>query len=43
MLDESTARKLIGQLVSAVTDMHKVGIVHRDLKIENFLLTDGKG
>ena len=42
MLDEQTARKLIGQLVSAVSDMHNAGIVHRDLKIENFLLTESR-
>ena len=39
-LTENLARRLIKQLISAVQAMHKTGIVHRDLKIENFLLTD---
>lgn len=40
-LTENLARRLVKQLMSAVAEMHKKGIVHRDLKIENFLLTDG--
>jgi len=37
-LDEDTARRYIAQLVSAVYSMHLRGVLHRDLKIENFLL-----
>lgn len=41
-LDESTAKRIVAQLVSAVDTMHKAGIVHRDLKIENFLLNENE-
>jgi len=37
-LKDSTARKLFAQLVSGVGYLHKKGIVHRDLKLENLLL-----
>ena len=40
-LKDNTARKLFAQLVSGVGYLHKKGIVHRDLKLENLLL-DGK-
>eukprot|EP00795_Rhopilema_esculentum_P017357 gene17357-8945_t len=39
-LDENTTRKYIQQLLSAVNSMHHSGVVHRDLKIENFLLDE---
>ncbi|XP_002154410.3 uncharacterized protein LOC100214698 isoform X1 [Hydra vulgaris] len=41
-IDEAMAKKLVFQLVSAVLSMHKAGVVHRDLKIANFLLTEEK-
>lgn len=37
-LKDNTARKLFAQLVSGVGYLHKKGIVHRDLKLENLLL-----
>ena len=37
-LKDHTARKLFAQLVSGVGYLHKKGIVHRDLKLENLLL-----
>ncbi|KAK3096879.1 hypothetical protein FSP39_004355 [Pinctada imbricata] len=37
-LPEYECRKYIRQIVSAVDHMHKNNIVHRDLKLENFLL-----
>ena len=37
-LKDPTARKLFAQLVSGVGYLHKKGIVHRDLKLENLLL-----
>ena len=37
-LRDGTARKLFAQLVSGVGYLHKKGIVHRDLKLENLLL-----
>ena len=37
-LKDSSARKLFAQLVSGVGYLHKKGIVHRDLKLENLLL-----
>lgn len=38
---EGEARKLFGELTVAVGFMHRQGVVHRDLKLENVLL-DGE-
>ncbi|PAA53734.1 hypothetical protein BOX15_Mlig019665g1 [Macrostomum lignano] len=38
-LTEYETRKYIRQIVQAVNYMHSLGILHRDLKIENLLLT----
>jgi protein-serine/threonine kinase len=37
-LKDNAARRLFAQLVSGVGYLHKAGIVHRDLKLENLLL-----
>ncbi|KAL9586372.1 MAG: hypothetical protein Q9212_000944 [Teloschistes hypoglaucus] len=37
-LKDPSARKLFAQLISGVGYLHKKGIVHRDLKLENLLL-----
>ncbi|KAK2743795.1 hypothetical protein FQN57_004732 [Myotisia sp. PD_48] len=37
-LKDNPARRLFAQLVSGVGYLHKLGIVHRDLKLENLLL-----
>lgn len=37
-LKDNTAKRLFAQLVSGVGYLHKKGIVHRDLKLENLLL-----
>ena len=37
-LKDGPAKRLFAQLVSGVGYLHKVGIVHRDLKLENLLL-----
>ena len=39
-LSERRARQYFGQLLSAVAYCHRYGIVHRDLKIENILITE---
>ncbi|XP_051852677.1 hormonally up-regulated neu tumor-associated kinase homolog A-like [Antechinus flavipes] len=39
-LDEKEVRRFIKQIMSAVGHLHHHGIVHRDLKIENFLLDE---
>ncbi|XP_056419559.1 hormonally up-regulated neu tumor-associated kinase homolog A-like [Hyla sarda] len=39
-LDENDVRKYTRQIMSAVEHLHCHGIVHRDLKIENFLLDE---
>ncbi|XP_018117793.2 hormonally up-regulated neu tumor-associated kinase [Xenopus laevis] len=39
-LEERDVRRYIRQLLSAVEHLHRHGIVHRDLKIENFLLDE---
>ncbi|KAL4787484.1 hypothetical protein BJX76DRAFT_354196 [Aspergillus varians] len=37
-LQDNAARRLFAQLISGVGYLHKKGIVHRDLKLENLLL-----
>ena len=37
-LKDGAARRLFAQLISGVGYLHKKGIVHRDLKLENLLL-----
>uniref|UniRef100_A0ABM0MTK8 Hormonally up-regulated neu tumor-associated kinase homolog A-like n=1 Tax=Saccoglossus kowalevskii TaxID=10224 RepID=A0ABM0MTK8_SACKO len=37
-MSEAEVRKYLRQLISAVDYLHRAGIVHRDLKIENLLL-----
>ncbi|KAJ3308698.1 hypothetical protein HDV04_000954, partial [Boothiomyces sp. JEL0838] len=39
-LQETEARKLFRQLVSAMDYIHESGVVHRDLKLENILLNE---
>ncbi|KAK5149220.1 hypothetical protein LTR04_007323 [Oleoguttula sp. CCFEE 6159] len=41
-LKDHNARKLFAQLISGVGYLHKKGIVHRDLKLENLLLDRNK-
>lgn len=41
-LRDPSARRLFAQLVSGVGYLHKKGIVHRDLKLENLLLDQNK-
>ncbi|CDO71868.1 hypothetical protein BN946_scf184940.g15 [Trametes cinnabarina] len=38
-LDEPLVRRIWGELCKAVAWMHSVGLVHRDIKLENILLT----
>ncbi|KAG5844623.1 hypothetical protein ANANG_G00164460 [Anguilla anguilla] len=39
-LEEREAQKYVRQLVMAVEHLHRAGVVHRDLKIENLLLDE---
>jgi serine/threonine protein kinase len=39
-ISEERARELCHQIGSAVLYLHKYGIVHRDLKLENIMMTD---
>jgi serine/threonine protein kinase len=41
-LSEREARKFVRQILSALQHCHGLGVIHRDLKLENLLL-DGKG
>lgn len=38
-LSEDEAREVIAPLVDAITYCHKLGTIHRDIKLENILLT----
>ncbi|ORY39738.1 kinase-like domain-containing protein [Leucosporidium creatinivorum] len=38
-VEEPLARRIFGELCSAVGWMHSIGLVHRDIKLENILLT----
>ena len=37
-LDENETRKYIRQIVSAVDHMHRGHVIHRDIKLQNFML-----
>ncbi len=37
-LDENETRKYIRQIVSAVDHMHRAHVIHRDIKLQNFML-----
>lgn len=39
-LSETESRNFFRQLISAVEHSHEAGVVHRDLKLENLLLSD---
>lgn len=39
-IKETEARDILRQLLSAVLYLHSVGVVHRDLKLENILICD---
>ena len=39
-LDEDEARKVFCEIVSAVDYMHRSGVVHRDLKLENIMVDE---
>ena len=41
--EEAEAASIMRQLVSAVYYLHHAGIVHRDLKLENFLFDKPRG
>jgi 5'-AMP-activated protein kinase catalytic alpha subunit len=41
-LSEREGRKLFRQLISAIDHCHMAGVVHRDLKLENLLLSSDK-
>ncbi|GAA6042212.1 hypothetical protein JCM8097_005095 [Rhodosporidiobolus ruineniae] len=38
-ISEDLARRMFGELCGAVGWMHEIGLVHRDIKLENILLT----
>ena len=42
-LSEKEAVPVFRQIVSAVAFMHSLGLVHRDLKLENILINDAGG
>ena len=41
-LSEKNARKFFNQLIIAIQYLHCNGIIHRDLKLQNIMLTDSK-
>jgi len=40
MMSEEIVKPLFKQLVSAIDYMHKLGLVHRDLRIENIIINE---
>ena len=40
-LDETAVRSIYSQMLSAVSHMHALGVVHRDIKLENWLICRG--
>ena len=43
LLSEEEAKHFFLQIISAVSYVHKEQLIHRDLKLENLLLTDSGG
>ena len=41
--ETARTKRLFGQLVSAIAHAHSLGVVHRDLKLENLMLTQRGG
>jgi len=41
-IDEEHAREFFGQIVAGVGYLHQLGIVHRDLKLENIMMTSNE-
>jgi serine/threonine protein kinase len=40
MLKESTIKQIIMQVLLACDFMHRKGVIHRDIKLENILIKD---
>jgi len=40
MLDDSTIRFIFLQIVNVIHQLHRAGIAHRDIKLENIMLTE---
>lgn len=41
MVREVTARRMFKQIVEAVTYLHSINVVHRDIKLDNILIEEG--
>merc|ERR1719222_888831 len=39
-LDDSTIRYIFHQVANAINQLHKAGIAHRDIKMDNMMITE---
>ena len=38
--DETRVRKIVLEIATGIQDFHRIGIIHRDIKLANILMSD---